>query len=179
MVKLIIGAVVCVFIVIAGFMLLDPALKSNSTTDSTTEVGEVFSYTVEGEVSKPGTYTLADNATMSDLIDAAGGIASNADDRAYFLTAQLTAGQTYFIASKFDTTDVCGNTTIEKVNINSDSADQLSSINGITASVASSIVSYRQEKGTFQTLEQLKDVYGIGDATYRRVRNLVILHAEE
>ena len=143
MVKLIIGAVICVFIVIAGFMILDPALKSNSSTDDTTEVGETYSYTVEGEVSKPGTYTLSDNATMSDLIDAAGGIASNADDRAYFLTAQLTAGQTYFIASKFDTTDVCGNTTIEKVNINSDSADQLSSINGITASVASSIVSYR------------------------------------
>ena len=178
MVKLIIGAVICVFIVIAGFMLLDPALHPATTAD-TTEVGEVFSYTVEGEVSKPGTYTLADNATMADLIDAAGGIASNADDRAYFLTAQLTAGQTYFIASKFDATDVCGNTTIEKVNINSDTADQLSSINGITASVASSIVSYRQEKGTFQTLEQLKDVYGIGDATYRRVRNLVILHAEE
>ena len=178
MVKLIIGAVVAVFIVIAGFMLLDPQLNPQTVAD-TMEVGETFSYTVEGEVSKPGTYTLTDSATMSDLIDAAGGIASNADDRAYFLTATLTKGQTYFIASKFDATDICGNTTIEKVNINADTADKLSSINGITSSIAASIVSYRQEKGTFQTLEQLKDVYGIGDATYRRVRNLVILHEEE
>ncbi len=178
MVKLIIGAVVVVFIVIAGFMILDPQLNPQTVAD-TTEVGETFSYTIEGEVSKPGTYTLADAATMSDLIDAAGGIASNADDRAYFLTATLTKGQTYFIASKFDASDICGNTTIEKVNINADPADKLSSINGITSSIAASIVSYRQEKGTFQTLEQLKDVYGIGDATYRRVRNLVILHEEE
>ena len=175
MIKLIIGAVIAVFVVIGGFMLIDPVLNPATSAD-TTEVGETFSYTVEGEVSKAGTYTLPEKATMSDLIEAAGGPASNADERAYILTAELTAGQSYFIAGKFDSSDVCGNTTIEKVNINADSAEQLMSINGITSSVASSIVSYRQEKGTFQTLEQLKEVYGIGDATYRRIRNYVILH---
>ena len=178
MIKLIIGVVAAVFIVIVGFLILDPVMNPETVAE-TTEVGETFSYTVEGEVTKPGTYTLKEAATMSDLIDAAGGAASNADERAYFLTASLTAGQTYFIASKFDASDICGNATIDKVNINSDSADQLASINGITSSIAASIVSYRQEKGTFQTIEQLKEVYGIGDATYRRVRNLVILHTEE
>ena len=175
MVKLIIGAVIAVFLVIGGFMLLDPMLNSHTVAD-TTEVAETFSYTIEGEVTKVGTYTLADAITMADLIEAAGGVAPNADDRAYFSNASLTAGQTYYIASKYDSCDVCGSSEITKVNINADNAETLMSINGITSSVASSIVSYRSEKGTFQTIEQLKEVYGIGDATYRRVRNYVILH---
>ena len=175
MVKLIIGAVIAVFLVIGSFMLLDPVINSQ-TVEETTEVAQTFTYTIEGEVSKVGTYTLSDAITLSDLINAAGGVSSNADDRAYYLSASLKAGETYYIPAKFDATDICGNTTLSKVNINSDNAETMMSVNGITSSIASSIVSYRQEKGTFQTLEQLKEVYGIGDATYRRIRNYVILH---
>lgn len=178
MVKLIIGAVIAVFIVIGAFMLLDP-MVNNQQVAETAEVIDAFTYTIEGEVSKSGTYTLADAITMADLINAAGGVSANADSRAYFESVTLTAGQTYYIASKYDSTDVCGSSEIAKVNINKDDAEKLMSINGITSSVASSIVSYRIEKGTFQTLEQLKEVYGIGDATYRRIRNFVILHESE
>ena len=178
MVKLIIGAVIAVFIVIGGFMLLDPVMNPQQAAE-TTEVAETYTYTIEGEISKSGTYTLADAISMADLINAAGGVSSNADDRAYFESAQLTAGQTYYIPSKYDSSDICGSSEITKVNINRDDADKLMIINGITSSVASSIVSYRSEKGTFQTLEQLKEVYGIGDATYRRIRNYVILHDSE
>ena len=141
MVKLIIGVVIAVFVVIGGFMLLDPMVNSGSVGDIT-EVAETFTYTVEGEVSKVGTYTLSDAISMADLIDAAGGVTSNADDLAYFETATLTAGQTYFIASKYDTSDVCGTSAIEKVNINKDDAQKLMTVNGITSSIASSIVSY-------------------------------------
>ena len=175
MVKLIIGAVIAVFLVIGGFMLLDPVINPSTVTD-TVEVSDTHTFTIEGEVSKVGTYTLADAVSMADLINAAGGVSSNADDRSYFESATLKAGETYFIASRYDASDVCGNSEINKVNINADSAETLMGINGITSSVASSIVSYRAEKGSFQTLEDLKNVYGIGDATYRRIRNYVILH---
>lgn len=178
MVKLIIGAVIAVFLVIGGFLLLDPMINQGQTA-GTVEVVESHTYTIEGEVVKVGTYTLSDAVTMADLIEAAGGVSANADDRAYYESAPLTAGQTYYIASKYDASDVCGNSQIEKVNINTDDATSMMSINGITSSIASSIVSYRSENGSFQTLEQLKEVYGIGDATYRRVRNYVILHEIE
>ena len=49
-------------------------------------------------------------------------------------------------------------------------------VNGITTSIASSIVSYRTENGIFDTLEELMDVYGIGNATYHKIRGYVILH---
>lgn len=174
MIKLIIGAVVAVFVVIGGFMLIDPNLSSSD--DSTVQVTEKNSYTIEGEVVKPGTYSLDENITMLDLITAAGGVSSNADSLAYFENAALIGGNSYYIASKYDVSDVCNNQEIVKVNINVDEIETLKTINGITNSIAESIVSYRTENGVFSTLEELMEVYGIGNATYKKIRNFVTLH---
>ena len=174
MIKLIIGAVIAVFVVIGGFMMLDPNM--NSSAANTTEVANSASYTIEGEVSKVGTYTLSDVVSMSDLIEKAGGVTSNADERAYFLDAVLTSGNTYYIAPRFDTSNICGLSEVEKVNINNGAQDELMKVNGITSSIASSIITYRMENGTFTTLEDLLKVYGIGNATYRKIRPYVILH---
>ena len=114
---------------------------------------------------------------MGDLIEAAGGTTANADDLAYFSTVSLKAGSSYYIASKFDETDICSKSEISKVNINEDNAETLMSVNGITTSIASSIISYRTENGIFNTIEDLLNVYGIGNATYHKVRNYVILHS--
>lgn len=174
MIKLIIGVVIAAIAVIGGFLLLEPVVSG--TAGGVTEIGDTYSYTIEGEVAKPGTYVLSDAISMADLIDAAGGATYNADERSYFETAVLKAGSTYYIAGKYDETDICNDRELTKVNINSDNAETLSSINGISASIASSIVSYRAENGTFQTIEELLEVYGIGNATYHKVRNYVILH---
>ncbi|MFA6675416.1 MAG: helix-hairpin-helix domain-containing protein [Bacilli bacterium] len=174
MVKIIIGVIIVAFIVIGGFMLLDPNMKS-SNTNETTETSDANSYTIEGEISIAGTYKITGVVAMSDLIEAAGGVTNNADEKAYFETTELTIGDTYYIAPKYDTSDVCSNTPISKVNVNSDSADELTAISGITTTIANSIVSYRLEIGTYQTLEELMDVYGIGNATYRKIRNYITL----
>ena len=179
MYKIIIGVVIAAAVVIIGFMLIDPALATNQANQAqeviNSQSGE--SYTIEGEVNKPGTYLLTDTVTMADLIRAGGGTTSNADDLAYFEEVTLKSGSSYYIASKYDNTDICNSSEIKKVNINADDADKLTAINGITASIASSIVSYRSSNGTFKTLEQLLEVYGIGNATYHKIRNFVILHA--
>ena len=179
MYKIIIGVVIAAAVVIIGFMLIDPALATNKVDQTqeaiNSQTGE--SYTIEGEVNKPGTYLLSDTVTMADLIRAGGGVTSNADELAYFEEVTLKSGSSYYIASKYDNTDICNSSEIKKVNINADDADKLTAINGITASIASSIVSYRSSNGTFKTLEQLLEVYGIGNATYHKIRNFVILHA--
>ena len=177
MIKLIIGAVVCAVVGLVVFMSIDPKVNTTDTvTDTTNNNSNTFSVTVEGEVEKTGTYKLNEDATMADLIEAAGGLTPTADDCAFFLDAELEKGQTYFIASRYDASDICNLTELTKVNINSDSADTILSISGFTTSVANSIVSYRSEHGQFNTIEDLLNVYGIGNATYRKVRNYVILH---
>ena len=178
MVKILIGLVIVTVVVIATFLVLDPNVGLVQTGSPVTEVSSNnLTVTVEGEVYKPGTYTLEDNSTMADLIEAAGGATSGADARAYYETATLTSGVTYYIASLYDANDLCNAEEIAKVNINSDNAETLATINGITSTIANSIVSYRGEKGLFSTLEDLLEVYGIGPATYKKVRSYVILHA--
>ena len=177
MYKVIIGVVIAAAVLIIGFMMIDPKVNNNQTTNTTQTIDNGSAYTIEGEVNKPGTYVLKDGITMTDLIQAGGGLTNNADDLAFFEQASLKAGNTYYIASKYDATDICNNDPIVKVNVNSDTADTLTNVNGITTSIASSIVSYRTSNGVFQTIEQLMEVYGIGNATYRKVRNFVTLHA--
>ena len=180
MFKILIGVVIAAFVVIIGFLIIDPDLNSVNTNNSITEVSDTTTgskYTIEGEVNKAGTYVLSDAITMSDLIEAAGGTNNNADDLAYFATAPLKSGSTYYIAGKYDETDICSKNEITKVNINEDDATTLMTINGITTSIASSIVSYRTENGIFDTVEELMEVYGIGNATYHKIRNYVILHS--
>ena len=180
MMKVLVGVVIVAFIVIVGFLVIDPDLEglnsgnSNSITEVSTQQGS--KYTIEGEVYKAGTYVLSDGITMGDLLEAAGGTTANADDLAYFTNVTLKAGTTYYFASRFDETDICSKSEITKVNINSDDAQTLMQVNGITTSIASSIVSYRSENGSFGTIEDLLKVYGIGNATYHKVRNYVILH---
>ena len=176
MLKIMIGVVVVTIAVIGAFLLLDPNV-TNSAAGTVTEVANTFTVAVEGEVYKTGNYTMKDGATMADLISVAGGTTVNADSRAYYEEATLSKGMTYFIASKYDSSDVCNNSEVDKVNVNSDDATTLATVSGITTTIANSIVQYRSEHGEFSTLEQLLEVYGIGNATYRKVRGYVILHA--
>lgn len=177
MFKLLVGAVVVAVVVIVGFLILDPDLeKQDPETAEVIRNAESGKYSIEGEVNKTGTFSFNDTPTMDDLISAAGGLTGNADERSYFTTYELTPGKTYYIASYYETSDLCGNGTIEKANINKDDAETLAEINGISKTIANSIVSYRLEKGDYQCLEDLLDVYGIGNATYRKIRNYVILH---
>ena len=176
MIKILIGVVLVTVAVIATFLVLDPNVGIQSA-GNVTEVANSFSVVVEGEVYKTGTYTLKEGALMSDLLEACGGPTEKADDRAYYEDAVLTKGSTYYIASKFDSTDLCNLSEVDKANVNTDDANTLAGVSGITQSIANSIVTYRSENGLFSTLEQLMEVYGIGNATYHKIRNYVILHA--
>lgn len=177
MIKLLIGAVLAAVVVIVSFAFISP-ITNNSSTTSTTLVNEAntFSVSIEGEVSKSGTYVLKEGVTMADLISAAGGLTSNADVRTYNESYVLTSGTTYYIGALYDATDVCNSKEITKVNINKDDASTLMTINGFTSSISESVVSYRTSNGEFDCLEELMEVYGIGNATYRKVRNYIYLH---
>lgn len=176
MFKILIGVVVVTIAVLVTFIAIDPNV-TGSAAGGATEVAKTFTVAVEGEVYKTGNFTMKEGSTMADLISTAGGTTVNADPRAYYEEAELSKGMTYFIASKYDSSDVCNTSEVQKVNLNSDDATTLSTISGITTTIANSIVSYRSEKGMFSTIEQVMEVYGVGNATYRKIRNYVILHA--
>src|SRR3954454_8391259 len=57
-----------------------------------------------------------------------------------------------------------------QVNINSATKEQLESLNGIGPVKAQAIVDYRAKNGPFKRLEEVKNVDGVGDATYEKIR---------
>ncbi|MCD8204398.1 MAG: helix-hairpin-helix domain-containing protein [Coprobacillus sp.] len=176
MVKVILIVFVVATVAICGFMLIDSNSATSVAASVDGAVSNGISLTIEGEVIYPGTYTLSEGSNMLELIGAAGGVTDNADDRAYYASAELIGGESYYIASRYDETDMCNFDEISKVNVNSDSASTLSTVSGISSSVASNIVSYRETNGLFYTIESLVNVSGIGNATYNKIRNYVILH---
>ena len=185
MFKVLIGVMVVAVIAITVFLVLDPSIAVTNTNassivlvdDVSTSLAEgMISATIEGEVTKPGSYVLEEGALMGDLIEAAGGLTPYGDDLAYYEDALLESGKTYYISSKYDTTDVCQLVEVKKVNINTASLDEMLDVKVFTNSVASSIISYRLEHGEFKTIESVMDVYGIANATYRKLRPYIILH---
>jgi competence protein ComEA len=56
------------------------------------------------------------------------------------------------------------------VNINSATKEQLESLNGIGPVKAQAIIDYRKKHGSFKSLEDIKKVDGVGDATFEKIR---------
>lgn len=57
-----------------------------------------------------------------------------------------------------------------KIRINSATADEIESLNGIGPSKAQAIIDYREENGLFQSVEDLLEVPGIGEKTLENLK---------
>ena len=63
----------------------------------------------------------------------------------------------------------------KKVSINQSDLATLMTLPGIGESKAQAIISYREQNGGFQSLEQLKNVSGIGEAVYAKLEPFILL----
>ncbi len=173
MYKIIIGVILAMFVVIYIFTKLDPNISSNH--GSSTSDTELLTVTVEGEVTREGTYLLDTGATIGDLLEAAGGQTSNADEDAFHVDCALLDNMTYYIAPLYAEDDVCASDPLIKVGLNAGLKENFMTIDGIGSSIASAIITYRDENGPYEYLEEIMDVSGIGNATFIRIRNYITL----
>lgn len=174
MFKVIIIGVLITFLAVFAFTTIDPNVSQ--PTPSVEVISEEFSsITVTGQVNKPGTYVLEEGATIDDLLITAGGPTENADANAYIETTKLIRGQSYYIAPLFDEDDICGDVSLTKVNINYDNKEALMSVNGFGSAIVTAIINYRDIEGSFTYLEEIKEVSGIGNSTFEKVKNYITL----
>lgn len=59
------------------------------------------------------------------------------------------------------------------VNINTASKEELQTLPGIGASKADNIINYRNSNGNFKTIEDIKNVNGIGDSVYEQIKDRI------
>ena len=142
-----------------------------------------------GEVVKPGVYSMPDGSRVQDAVDAAGGLLADADSNSINLAAKLEDGQQVRISALAATTLVPTPTRApffviptatsatpvsgSLVNINTATVQQLDALPGIGPVTAQSIVTYRQQHGPFQHIEDIMNVPGIGPATFSAIQNLI------
>ena len=66
---------------------------------------------------------------------------------------------------------------VQKININTASAEELAQLKGIGPSHAAKIVAYREKNGPFKMPEDLMQVSGIGQKTFDTNQELIIIEA--
>lgn len=183
MVKLFAAVLVTVVVMIVVFQVVNPKKDNaggNAATtlvDTSNTTSGTLSCSISGEVKRAGTYALEENTTLEELIGVAGGLTTNADEFAFDTTYLLEDKASFYIAPKYDHSDVCSMEPIVKANINTDDEQGLQTVNGIGSTVAKAIISYRNANGEFRRIEDLKKVSGIGNATFEKIKDYVRLRS--
>lgn len=127
---------------------------------------------VTGSVNKPGVYTLKEGARVYQLVGAAGGLTSNADEVAVNLAAPLSDGAHLHVPQKGERrrepdiiNSVSVNTFAQKsqlLDINTATESELRGLSGIGPTLAQRIIAHREKNGRFKQVADLIDVPGIG-----------------
>ena len=161
-------------------------------------LAKVILTNLEGEVKYPGMYTIYVGYTLKDVVEKAGGLTELAV--AVSLDWNVFDGQKIVIPKKQETviieysplfleqkeeqktekevenveeTQEIEDTTRLLVNINTAGAEELVLLPGIGEKIAENIISYRTEHGSFQTIEEIKNVSKIGNSIFEKIKNYI------
>lgn len=86
------------------------------------------------------------------------------------LLRQELSGQNKQVAGTSDSQEPVG----DKINLNTATVGQLDTLPGIGPAYATAIIAYR-EQHPFKTIEEIKDIKGIGDKTFEKLVNLITI----
>ena len=143
---------------------------------------------VTGEVKNPGVVKVKEGSRVEDLVKAAGGLTENADISNVNLAYVVEDGIKIRIPSTDDekneeyiTQSIGegiimqeeGNSNSSIVNINTANETELEELPGIGASIAGRIIEYRNKNGKFKDLDDIKNVTGIGESKYEKIKDLI------
>ena len=154
---------------------------------------------ISGAVNKEGVIELKENSRIADAIEKEGGLKDNACMDEINLAYKLEDGMKIHIPTIEDQknenikeesnnyiekNNIVGDTNTNsnkqskqttKVNINKATQTELEALPGIGPSIALKIVNYRKENGKFKSIEDLKQVNGIGDSKFNKIKNLITI----
>jgi competence protein ComEA len=134
-----------------------------------------------GAVAKPGLYRLVPGSRVDDLVQAAGGLAADADPDRINLAAPLSDGQKVYVPrtgeqvpADADTGRPAGSSpSAAPLDLNAATVAQLDALPGVGPATAQAIVDYRAQHGRFRSVDDLLGVRGIGPAKLDQIRPLV------
>lgn len=156
---------------------------------------EVTAY-IHGCVKRPGVYSLPAGSRLYELVKKAGGFSKKARKDAWNQAVLVEDGQQYKIPSKKaykrsqeqqasadaeipqegsagGNKENCSLENSGKVNLNTASREELLTLSGIGESKADAILSYREEQGRFQSVEEIMNISGIKEGVFMRIKDRI------
>ena len=160
---------------------------ANGSPSGATKKGVRVTVHVAGAVAKPGVYDLAGGARVIDAVEAAGGGAPDADLNRLNLAAKVSDGQRVLVqpvgeaapaGSASGAGSGSGGGSADPsglVNLNSATQAELEALPGIGPSLAGAIVTERERRGGFRSVNELRDVRGIGEKRFADLKDKVTI----
>ncbi|MEU9849068.1 ComEA family DNA-binding protein [Streptomyces sp. NPDC047985] len=139
---------------------------------------------MSGKVRRPGIQRLPSGARVADALRAAGGARSGVDLTGLNRARVLVDGEQIVVGAPVGTPAVNsgapGGSTgggpgpvTGPVSLNSATIDQLDTLPGVGPVLARHIIDYRAQHGGFRSVDELREVNGIGDRRFADLRPLV------
>lgn len=150
-----------------------------NNSDSATIVVQVC-----GEVVSPGVYRIEEGSRIEAAIKLAGGLTDDAAYASINQAAYAKDGQMIYVCSKEQYTYAPtednggvnqGNNQSAKVNINRANKEELMTIPGIGEAKAQLIISYREEHGCFDSINEIMEIDGIKEGLFNQMKNMIIV----
>lgn len=165
--------------------LIEYERESETITEETTEVSTIIVY-ITGEIEKPDVYTMPEGARLVDLIEKAGGFTQHAYRDNLNLAMRISDGEKIVIDNVNDVVDKnlnldenieSGSSGKEElININTADANELQKLSGIGESLSEAIIVYRDKYGDFTSIEEIKEVDGIGNSIFEKIKDDITVY---
>ena len=161
-----------------------PEERSRSVGGSSRSSGRQLVVDVAGEVRQPGVYRVPGGSRADAAVARAGGVTRRGERAAVNLAMPLHDGQQIVVprrvaaspvasAAGGGASGVAGSTPAQPVSLSSATVEQLDTLDGIGPTLAGRIVQYRDAHGGFRSVDELRQVSGIGDKRFAALRKAV------
>lgn len=152
--------------------------KENEVQTLDSSVVEELYVDIKGAVKFPGVYQIKEGRVI-DAIELAGGFSIEADSDQLNLAQKLSDQMVILVPEQGQDVGILSlkdGETLEEVRVNINSADkeELQTLTGIGPGKAAGILAYREENGSFQSIEELKNVSGIGEKTFEKLKEQIM-----
>jgi competence protein ComEA len=132
---------------------------------------------ITGAIARPDVYVVPEGARVKDVVVAAGGLRADAASAVINLAAPLSDAQHIHIPSLDEAAEPIAasavGSTDGQLNLNIATAADLEELPGIGATIAARIVDYRQANGPFTSIDDLRNVAGVGEKVFEKIRDSI------